>query len=328
MLTIDRPDVLAQVRDAYPDLSYGDCTHTTLSAIAQQHGVDFATAFFFDRVRRVPRNEALATVLERSDPAALPVRGRGKVLIVPALFYDRRPAHGGDGAVVRAVSERAGLDVEMAPVESGGSARANAAILCDMLPRRSSEPTVIVSLSKGSADVRLAFETMRSMPAGVRAWINVSGLLRGTPAIDRFMQRWYRRLLLRLIILRAGGSAALPTEFTTSSTSPLHRAVVAPSGILVINLLGFPLAAHFATTFGRLRHRQMAPYGPNDGLGLLRDAIVEPGLTYPVWGADHYFRVPRVPVLLTRVIAYLIHRGCLVPVPENAETGLCAGRIR
>jgi hypothetical protein len=51
-------------------------------------------------------------------------------------------------------------------------------------------------------------------------------------------------------------------------------------------------------------------------------------LTYPVWGADHYFRVPTVPVLLTRVIAYLTHTGCLVPIPEKAETGLRAGRIR
>jgi hypothetical protein len=328
VLTFDRADVLAQVRDAYPTLSYDDCTHTMLSTIARQHGVDFATAFFFDRVRRVPRNAAFAAAIEEGDPTAPPVRARGKVLIVPALFYHRRPARGGDGAVVRAVAERAGLDVEVAPVESGGSARRNAGILRDLLSRRSSEPTVIVSLSKGSADLRLAFEAMQNTPAGVRAWINVNGLLRGTPAIDRFMERWYRRLLLRLIILRAGGSTELPVEFSTSPTSPLHRAVVAPSGILVINLLGFPLAAHLGTTFGRVRHRQMASHGPNDGLGLLRDAIVEPGLTYPVWGADHYFRVPTVPVLLTRVIAYLIHTGCLVPVPENAETGLHAGRIR
>ena len=55
------------------------------------------------------------------------------------------------------------------------------------------------------------------------------------------MQRWYRRWLLRLIIRRAGASTELAAEFTTSRTSPLHRAVVAPSGILVINLLGFPL---------------------------------------------------------------------------------------
>lgn len=326
MLTIDRPDVLARVQHAYPDLSYDECTHDTLAAITRRHGVDFATALFFDRIRRVPRNHALASVLE-SDGA--PARhARGKVLIVPALFYRRRRARGGDGTLVRQAAERAGLDVEVVPVESGGSARQNAAILCDLLPERASEFTVIVSLSKGSADLRLAFEEMAAAPAGVRAWINVCGLLRGTPAIDRLQQRWWRRWLLRTIIRRGGGSLELPGEFTTASSSPLRRAMRTPRGVLVINLLGFPLRDHFATPFGRLRHRQMARYGPNDGLGLLRDAIIEPGLTYPVWGADHYFRVPAAPALLARVIGYLIREGCLAPVLEESETGLCAGRIR
>jgi hypothetical protein len=76
------------------------------------------------------------------------------------------------------------------------------------------------------------------------------------------MQRWYRRWLLRLIIRRAGASTELAAEFTTSRTSPLHRAVVAPSGILVINLLGFPLTGDIKTRFGRLRHRQMAATDP------------------------------------------------------------------
>jgi hypothetical protein len=326
MLTIDRPDVLARVQHEYPDLSYAECTHATLAEITRRHGVDFATALFFDRIRRVPRNGAFASALETDD--AHPPLARGKVLIVPALFYRHRPTRGADGALVRRAAERAGLDVEVVPVESGGSARQNAAILCELLPRRASEPTVIVSLSKGSADLRLAFEEMATAPAGVRAWINVCGLLRGTPAIDRLLQRWWRRWLLRMIIRRGGGSPELPGEFTTASSSPLRRAMHAPRGVLVINLLGFPLRDHLATPFGRLRHRQMARYGPNDGLGLLRDAIIEPGLTYPVWGADHYFRVPAAPALLARVIAYLIHAGCLAPVIEESETGLCAGRIR
>jgi hypothetical protein len=301
--------VLESARCTYPDLSYDDCTSGVLADIAGRHGVDFATALFFDRIRRVPRNRELATALERADPSERPLRALGKLVIVPALFYREHPGVGGDGAV-------------------GGSARANAEILCDLMPRLCSDPTVIVSLSKGGADLRLAFEAMGRPPAGLRAWVNVSGLLRGTPAIDRLLERWWRRWLLRMIMLRGGASPDLPREFATDPSSPLHRAATAPPGLLVINLLGFPLASHILTSFGRLRHRQMAAYGPNDGLGLLRDAIVEPGLTYPVWGADHYFRVPAVPILLRRVIAYLVHEGRLVPASADADAGHSAGRIR
>ena len=317
MLTVEETTVLDRARRAYAGLTYDDCSRAVLADVAQRHGVDFATALFFDRVRRAPRNRAFATALERAASPDDAVRGRGTLLIVPALFYRERPEIGGDGAVVREVAERAGLEVVLVPVTSGGSADENARLLCDLLPKHCSDPTVVVSLSKGSADVRLAFESMPAPPVGLRAWINVSGLLRGTPAIDRLMARWWRRWLLQMIIARAGGSAKLASEFITAATSRLNHPAVAPPGLLVINLPGFPLTSHLGTTFGRLRHRHMAAFGPNDGLGLFRDAIIEPGLTYPVWGADHYFRVPQVRNVLIRVITYLIRAGCLEPGPNG-----------
>ena len=176
--------LLATAASSYPDLGFEHCTHGQLRAIVKREGIDFATAVLFDRIRRVPGNTGLIRALETATFDGMTDFARGRLLIVPALFYRERPEIGGDGAVVAQAARAAGLDVEVLPVGSGTTARENAMQLRDLLPRRISGPTVVVSLSKGCADLRLAFERM-AVPKGLRAWVLVSGLLRPTPAIDR-----------------------------------------------------------------------------------------------------------------------------------------------
>jgi hypothetical protein len=299
------------IADAYPELAFEQCTHEVLADLTARHGVDYATSLFYDRIRRAPQNRELVAALDGDDAAggeAMP-RVRGRLLIAPALFYRERPDIGGDGAAIQRAARDAGLEVEVLPVDSAGTAASNATRLRTLLAERCIDRTVLVSLSKGAADVRLALESMPA-PPGLRAWVNVSGLLHGTPAIDHLTRRWWRRWGLRLLLARHGAPFELAHEFSAAGSSPLNRRALAPSGPLVVNLFGCPLAADFSTRFGRSRHRQLSPLGPNDGLTLLRDAIVEPGLVYPLWGADHYFRTPSVPPLLSRLIAFLAAKDC------------------
>lgn len=299
----------------HPRLTYDDCTRDILADVARRHGVDAATLAFYDCIRSAPRNHALVAALDaRTDlPGPSAARARAQVLIAPALFYRERPDIGGDGAVVQAAARAAGFCVRLLPVASGGTASVNAATIRDLLPAYCDRPTVLVSLSKGTADVRLAFERMPSLPRNLAAWVNVSGLAHGTPAIDRLTSRWWSRLAIRALLARHRAPFELTREFATGGGSALNVPARAPHGLLTVNLIACPLSRHFTTRFGRIRHRQMAHLGPNDGLTLLRDAIVEPGLVYPVLGADHYFRSAEVPRVIVRLLAFLESQGCFSP---------------
>lgn len=298
-----------------PSLSYDECTHDVLADVARRYGIDAATLAFHDSIRAAPHNRDIVAALDgRSVPLApSPARAQAQVLIAPALFYRERPDIGGDGAVVQAAANAAGLHVELLPVASGGTATRNAATIRRLLPASCDRPTVLVSLSKGTADVRLAFESMPSLPRGLTAWVNVSGLTHGTPVIDRLTSRWWSRLALRALLARHRAPFELAREFTAAGRSPLNAPARAPRDLLTVNLIACPLSHHLSTRFGRIRHRQMAHLGPNDGLTLLRDAIVEPGLVYPVLGADHYFRSAEVPRIIARLLAFLESQGCFSP---------------
>jgi hypothetical protein len=78
-----------------------------------------------------------------------------------------------------------------------------------------------------------------------------------------------------------------------------------PPHVRVVNLLGVPLHSHVQQRSLFKRYGWMASLGPNDGMSLLRDLLVEPGVIYPLWGADHYFRTPQVSSLLYRLFRYL-----------------------
>ncbi len=78
-----------------------------------------------------------------------------------------------------------------------------------------------------------------------------------------------------------------------------------PEKLRVVNLIGVPLHSHIQQRSLFKRYSWMKEMGPNDGMSLLSDLIVEPGLIYPLWGADHYFRTPQVSPLLYRLFRYL-----------------------
>jgi fatty acid desaturase len=313
LAAIDPRDVrlIGDARETYPDVRAEDCTHERLQAITRERGVDFATAFLYDRVRSEPRTRAFLERLARTTSADLDAaRPRLRVLIAPGAFYREHPQFGSDGRVVREAASRLGLRVETIPSASVGTVRENALVVREWLARlfderNQTEPVVLVSLSKGAADVRVALDQLGTRPPALRAWIQICGLVHGTPCADRGMASWWRRMPVSAYLRLRGGRFTLVEELAAGSLSSTTSALLAPrfvppSGLHTINIVAFPMRRHLIG-ISRARQRYMAAWGPSDGLALLRDEIVEPGVTLPVWGTDHYFRLSGIPDVLCRV---------------------------
>ncbi|MDQ5851344.1 MAG: hypothetical protein M3380_04590, partial [Chloroflexota bacterium] len=171
----------------------------------------------------------------------------------------------------------------------------------------------------GGSDVRIALEGSSPALDNVRVWVQICGLVRGTPLVDLYLNgSWPRRALTRGYLLAAGASLDLLRELSHARGALLASPARLPPGLLVINVVGFPLTSHLSGTT-RARHRQLAARGPNDGSTLLRDAIIKPGLVYPMWGADHYFRVPQASQLLYQLFLYLAQAGYLMPARKASN---------
>ena len=274
--------------------------------------VDLATSQLYERIRRAEPHRAFIEGVDSVDPGAHLPPTAARLLVAPAAFYREYPRLGADGAAVRAEAHALGIPSVLIPTDSTGGLRANVRIIRQALEREADGSVVLVSLSKGGAEVRLALEEGGAAPRKVRAWVNVCGLVHGTPLVDRLLAgpRW-RRAAVRAFLARHRAGLGLLRGLEHAPGAPLSRRATAPAGVYVVNVIACPLSSHTTGALAR-RHRQLAALGPNDGSTLLHDAVVEGGVIYPVWGADHYFRMPGGPALIRRV---LLHMGALGHLP-------------
>jgi hypothetical protein len=310
---LDAP--LERARSSYPEYDYAALTPAVLAQLTREHGVDFATALWYERVRSAEPHRGFIQAVEALDAdAALPPTS-ARLLLAPAAFWREYPQFGADGAAVLDVARALGMDAEMIRTPSTGSVSENAHVIREALAKEADGSVILASLSKGGADVRVALEQDPALVRKVRAWISVCGILHGSPLVDEMLDGvWWRRLAVRAFLARWRAGFGLLRELRHA---PSPRAT-APAGMFVVNVVACPLSIHTAGAITR-RHRQLAALGPNDGSTLLTDAIVDGGVIYPVWGADHYFRTPDAPLLIRRILLHLVAIGH-IPARSNVDT--------
>ncbi|CAN5852585.1 hypothetical protein BH11VER1_BH11VER1_15160 [soil metagenome] len=287
-----------------------DITAENLSRISREHGIDFATALLYARFCQSPRHGPFISRIQELINA--PPRALGavkwRVVIVPGALYVERPDLGGDGQLVREAAYELGLRCDLVPLASRGSVQENAARLVAWLEQQTDESLVLVSLSKGGPDIKLALAHPDSARIfrNVSAWINVCGPIDGTPLADWIIESRLRSSVMRLQYSMQRRDFGFITDLRHGLGSPLRNPLRLPDHLRLVSFVGFPLRRHLSTMLSRFSHRVIAPHGPSDGTVPLADLLSWPGNIFPVWGADHYFQPASMSKsLITAALHYL-----------------------
>jgi hypothetical protein len=281
-------------------------TPERLREITAVEGCDFATLL-------------LHRAIVESDAHQPFLRGLGKgtemssrdvtVAIVPGAFFRENPRTGADGRVIREVALQLGLPVTLIPVSSTGSVTENARIIAEWLLARRDEVCILVSVSKGGSDLKTAFARPDAARVfkHVAGWINLCGILDGTPMADWLLSADWLARANRFVYRIRGRSLDFLSDLGCYTGSALDRPLVLPANVRAFHVLGFPLRHHLKNGLVRRCHDRLASLGPNDGSILLAGALQWPGQLCPVWGADHYLdpQIDVRPLLaaLLRVVA-------------------------
>jgi hypothetical protein len=296
---------------AFPKFpSFSELSAQRLHEITLRHGVDFATALLYDRIKRFPQHSDFISRIDRQQPLASGVNLQNTIVaVVPAAFYKENPNSGADGKLVLESAKRLGLRAESIPVSSTGTLAENADSILSWLEKHDQEKTILVSLCKGGADVKFA---LASPDAGekfgsVSAWINICGTLNGSPVAEWLLASKPRFFIAWLYCKRQGYNPDFIRELQPSPQSLLSQPLRLPAPVRMINIVGFPLKRHLTNRFMRLCYQRISPRGPTDGGLLLADLCGLPGVIYPFWGADHYLRPEsRARRIISAVLEHLL----------------------
>jgi hypothetical protein len=263
--------------------------------MTRNQDIDEATLALYHEVRNSPQHGPFIRHIEAGCPptAMMP---KPRVVIMPGAFYREYPHTGADGQRVFDLASTIGWPAERVEVPSLATMASNSAALVERLLRLGEAPIVLVSLSKGGADVCAALHRADADTAfrNVRCWINLSGIVTGTPLVAWLKSRPLRCFGVRVLLRLRRQRFACLEELRCGQRSPLDRPLKLPLSMRAIHVVGFPLVQDLSSDWARRGHARIAEHGPNDGGGiLLRNIIGLPGVMYPVLGADHYLNPPR-----------------------------------
>lgn len=268
--------------------------HAALQLITKRHGVDFATALLFDRFTKSPGHSQFISRINllRATTPFMPPKIDARIVIVPGALYEERPDMGGDGRIIRELADDFGLQTDLIPLASLGSVRNNAALIANWLRKHKSETMVLVSLSKGGTDLKMALSEPNAFELfpNIRAWINVCGPLHGSQMANWILESPLRTFFFRCQFRFQKRDFQFITDLRRDRNGGLNSKIEAPSHVKMLSLIGFPLQGQMTTRLSRFCHRTLARFGPNDGTTLLADLHHVQGEIYPAWGMDHYFR--------------------------------------
>lgn len=305
-------------------------TREYLQELSQRYSTDFASLYIVDRLGREPRSipwqldfHAWLTRLRLSG-ARLPPRAEFSkylILFVPGWDYEKSGHFtGADFARPRARLESSGLKTRLIEIPSTGSVEQSAAVIADAL-RRFQPPLpriILVSASSGGpaaaqalANLLTAVESCR-----VHAWVNIGGLLRGTPLFDPYRsgpRRWLGRAFAWLQGWEWDALESLGRERAGARFTALQL----PKHLQVVNYIGIPLSGN-VSELAHERYLGLRKHGPNDGLTLITDAIVPGQPTIPVIGLDHY--LAQDPELDLKTLALTL---TLIEELEKPRGGTC-----
>jgi hypothetical protein len=296
----------AWLRDADPADLRGDWPRP----LASQRGIDFATAALFVHARsRDVEGDASDTRYggwRHGDAASL---REVTVAVAPGAFYREHPWTEADGAAIRAAASELGCATELIPTASIGTLRDNAESIISWLRERAGERVVLVSLSKGGADVKTALAHPRAEAAfrSVIGWINIGGTTDGSPMVAWLLERSWATLIYRFLFWKRGRNFQFIRDLDRRAGGPLDFEVRLPPHMRAVHIAGFPLQRHLRGKRAAAWHKRLATWGPNDGAAILADACRLPGSVIPVWGANHFSKDRlNLPVLVGRALESIV----------------------
>lgn len=265
-----------------------------LQQIVAHDGIDVATKTLFDALQASKKHGPAIREIDRlCDATQPPHRDASSLLVavVPGFLYREYPASGADGRMLIDAAGQLGCVCSRIEVPSTGRLRDNGLAILAWLKKNADRPTVLASISKGGSDIVAALQHPDAGDAfrNVVGWVDVCGIIRGSPVVDVISRQRVAMLGFRLLfkLRRWEFSSVLDLRHAGGD---LERGFEPPSHLRMVHVLGFPQKSDFVHNRLRSFHSQIGSLGPNDGSILLNDVVNAPGQVYPVWGADHYMR--------------------------------------
>jgi hypothetical protein len=313
-----KPEYDQQIDKIYKTQGNSLPTRDELKKISTDYSVDFASLFFSDKLMQQEKNIQAQKIFFKyltTDKShlysTLAHFSSYRVLFVPGWNYiDNGYLTGSDLALPRQLISDLGVENHLVLTPSNGSVEASAKAISAAILKYSklNKKIILVGASAAGPAIHLTLGEMLSKKSlsSVVAWINLGGILQGSPLVDYFEQ-WPQKALMNMVLWYKGWEHDDVLSMSVKNSRKRFKRLQLAPDLIVFNYLALSLS-------GNLSHLSTSKYplikseGPNDGLTLLTDVIAPDSYTLISVNSDHYFgEDPQINDKTVAVLKTVIH---------------------
>jgi hypothetical protein len=270
-------------------------TRDDLKQISEEFSVDFAALFFANRLLLQSGNPELQKQYlqnlskVRSGNHQFP-RKDVLIMLVPGYDYVANGhVTGADFAKPRALLKQAGYEVDFVDIDPIGSVEENALYLRDRIRAHKNRKIAVAGASSAGPAIHLALGRLLGPGElkNVKAWLNLGGILQGSPLLDKFSTGPKGWLFSTIIWFKGWRKYSFQSMYAEVSRQRYDTLSV-PKHVVIYNYFGLSLSGDISK-FGSDKYSMMRSDGPNDGLTLLPDIIAPNSLSILSPKTDHFF---------------------------------------
>lgn len=285
-------DVYQRYSGSFPD-------RADLVQIAEEFSNDFAALYLADRLWQDQQNREVQTVFRHYlsmpeeqlfiPPAAVEDY---VVLLVPGWNYTNS-GHltGSDFAAPRRLLDQLEIENHLLLVPPNGSVMQSAEVVAESILAYSGGDRKILIVGASAAGPSIHYTLGKLLDhdqlEDVVAWVNLGGILHGSPLVDYF-QEWPQKIVLNMALALYGWDNDEILSMSAAQSRARARSLDLPLELLVINYLGLSLTGSLSS-LSTNKYPLIADQGPNDGLTPLVDIIAPGSMTLVAVDSDHYF---------------------------------------
>jgi hypothetical protein len=271
----------------------------SLEQISRQFSNDFAALYLADRLWQDQQNREVQILFQHylsipeqelyEPPSSV---GDYVILLVPGWNYTNNGhVTGSDFAAPKRLLDRLGVENHLLLVPSNGSVMQSAKVIANAIVEHGDTDKRVIVVGASAAGPAIHFTLGKLLEhrqlEHVVAWVNLGGILQGSPLIDYF-QRWPQKIVLNATLALYGWDNDDIMSMSAEQSRERVKTLNPASHIVIINYLGLSLTGSLSS-LSRNKYPLIAEQGPNDGLTPLADIIAPNSLTLVATGSDHYF---------------------------------------
>ncbi len=265
-------------------------TKGELALMSYRFGADLASMVLYRSILQSRLHGPFITEISNYSRTHRDENQRHHVMVQGGRCFGLEVSRGSRSRFLANLADDALFSSEALETDDSQSVSTNARELWERIEKTPEPSIILMTYGRGSAEARMVFEKMagRDELRKVKAWINLSGLVGGSQLYANIFSNTWRRKWLSLLGQFSGVNINGLQEL--SSEYPLwKRKTNYPNHMHIVNLFGIPRSESIHPSLRR-NFKELEKFGPNDGVSLSWDSMVQPGLNYPIWNTDYFLR--------------------------------------